>query len=159
VRVALCCSEPDVAVTVTNTVCAGEDDPPHPVKQVTPKAANASSRNVCAQRRFFQPSQQRPAASGTPGKSGPELCRTSAIAAEVEIVRVVVAAAPAGITLAGEKLHDAPDGSPEQLNETAEANPFCGVMDTVVVPLDPDATVSAVGESETLKSGAGRLMV
>jgi hypothetical protein len=50
-------------------------------------------------------------------------------------VSVVVAAVPAGVTVAGEKLQDAPEGRPEQLNVTAELKPLAGVIDIAVVAL------------------------
>jgi hypothetical protein len=77
----------------------------------------------------------------------------------VVTVSIVEAAAPEGVTLAGAKLHDAPEGSPEQLSETAEANPPCGVTVVVTVPLCPALTVSDVGETEAEKLCAGRLIV
>ena len=80
-------------------------------------------------------------------------------AAVVETVSVVDAVDPDGVTLVGLKLHDAPEGSPEQLNETAEANPFSGVTDTVVFPGWPDEMLSDDGETATEKSAGGRLMV
>jgi hypothetical protein len=78
--------------------------------------------------------------------------------ADAEIVSVVVAAAPVGVTVAGEKPHDVPDGCPEQAKETAALNPFCGVMVTVTMPLAPDAMVNADGETAMVKVG-GKLMV
>lgn len=77
----------------------------------------------------------------------------------VVTVSVVVTAVPEGVTVAGEKLHEAPVERSEQPKETAEANPFAGVTDTVVVLLCPAATVSAMGETAKEKSGAGKLMV
>ena len=71
----------------------------------------------------------------------------------------VVDVVPGGVTVAGEKLHDAPDGSPEQLNDTLEVNPFSGVTEIVVVTLCPTVTANAVGEAATEKSGWGRLAV
>jgi hypothetical protein len=44
------------------------------------------------------------------------------------MVSVVEATAPDGVTVAGAKLHEVPAGNPEQLNETAEAKPFCGTI-------------------------------
>jgi hypothetical protein len=78
---------------------------------------------------------------------------------EVVTVRVVEATPPDGITVAGEKLHDAPEGNPEQLNETVAANEFCGVTKTVVVPLCPAVTARDPGETATEKLGVGRIMV
>jgi hypothetical protein len=57
------------------------------------------------------------------------------VVAEVAIVSVVEADAPEGVTVAGEKLHDAPVGSPEQVKETPELNPFAAVTEIAVVPL------------------------
>jgi hypothetical protein len=40
---------------------------------------------------------------------------------------------PGGVTVAGEKLHDAPEGNnPVQLNETDELNPPTGLMVAMV---------------------------
>jgi hypothetical protein len=76
---------------------------------------------------------------------GPELWRRSAIDVGAVIVSVVVAIAPDedGVTVDGEKLHDAPEGSPEQLKVTMPENPFCGVTRTAVVPACPALTVSS----------------
>lgn len=161
-NVAVCCTwlapDPDVPVTVTVAVTGGgvEDDPPppQPVKRLSPITLTASRISNCTLRRFFQPSKQSAAASVAPGKSGLELGRTAAVVADVVTVSVVVAAAvPFGVTVAGEKLHDAPVGSPEQVNETAVSKPFCGVTDTVVWTLCPAVTVSDDGEAATVKSG------
>jgi hypothetical protein len=95
-----------------------------------------------------------------PRNSWREFWRTTLeAAAVVETVSVVEAAAPDGVTVVGEKLHEAPDGSPEQLNETAEANSLCGVTVTVVFPGCPYEMVRDVGDAATEKSGGGRLMV
>ena len=68
-------------------------------------------------------------------------------------VSVVEAVAPDGVMGVGEKLHDVPAGKPEQLNDTDELNPFCGVIRIVLVPLCPGTTVSDVGEAAIEKSG------
>jgi hypothetical protein len=47
------------------------------------------------------------------------LRRSSGVVVEVFTVSVVEAARPDDVILAGEKLHDAPAGNPEQLNETS----------------------------------------
>ena len=77
----------------------------------------ASSSNICNRRRFFQPMQQSASASAEPGKNGLGLRRRVDDVVEVEIVSVVEAAAPIGVTVAGEKPHVAPVGNPEQLND------------------------------------------
>jgi hypothetical protein len=87
------------------------------------------------------------------------LCNAAVVAA-IDTVSVVEAAAPAGVTVAGEKLHVAVEGNPEvQLKETAELNPFIGATEMLVVPLNPGATETEVGDADTEKSGTGRLMV
>ena len=68
-------------------------------------------------------------------------------------MRVVEAAAPDGVTVAGEKVQDAPAGNPEQVNETAELNPLAGVANNVVLPLLPAVIVREAGEVATEKSG------
>ena len=80
---------------------------------------------------------------------------------EVVIVSVVEAAAPDGVTVAGEKLHNAPEGSPEQANETVELNPLRGATEIAVVPLCPEFRLNDTGEADTEKSGkaGGELMV
>lgn len=78
--------------------------------------------------------------------------------AGTEIESVVVTAAPDGVRVAGEKLHNVPDRCPEHEKEVWALNPFCGLMVTVAAPLEPDAMVRADGEMETVKLG-GRLIV
>ena len=75
------------------------------------------------------------------------------MALEAATVRVVEAAVPEGVTVAGEKVHDVPAGNPEQLNETAELNPLAGVTETATVPLCPDLKAMDAGEAATVKSG------
>ncbi len=163
--VELCC-EPDVASTVTVDVEDGEADDPsieklllQPLTRPNPIRLTASS-STGKQRRFFQPKQHKTAPSAVKGNNGCPPWRRAALAVvAVVTVSVVEAAAPEGVTVAGEKLHDAPEGSPEQLNETGEANPPCGVAVVIAVPLCPAGTVSAAGETATENPCAGRLMV
>lgn len=158
-------SDPEVAFTVTVDVLGvGEDDPPpHPLSTLKPSTLTASIGSICKYR-FFRPRKHRATAKIAPGNSGPESRRMAPVVLDEETVSIVVTVAPAGVgvTVAGEKLHDAPGGNPEQLKETAESKPFCGTTDTVAGgPLCPDATVIDVGLIEMEKSGAGggRLMV
>jgi hypothetical protein len=72
---------------------------------------------------------------------------------------VVEAAAPDGVTAAGEKLHVVPTGKPEQLNDTDELNPLNGVTEIVLVPLCPGTTVSDAGTTVIEKSGVGRIFI
>lgn len=69
------------------------------------------------------------------------------------MVRAVEAGARGGVTVAGEKLHEAPDGNPEQLKETVELNPLAGVTVTVVAALSPAVTVIDAGLALTAKVG------
>lgn len=90
-------------------------------------ALTASRSSIC-KRRFFKPKQHKTPVSAAQGDSG-RPSRLSAAADEEAInFSVVEAAAPDGVTVGGEKLHDTPEGNPdEQLNDTAELNPFSGV--------------------------------
>jgi hypothetical protein len=54
-----------------------------------------------------------------------------------------------GVKVAREKLHEAPEGRPEQLKETGESNAFNGVIETVVVAVSPAVTVSDGDETAT----------
>jgi hypothetical protein len=162
--VELCC-EPDFASTVIVDVEDGEaDDPPieklllQPLTRPNPIRLTASS-STGKQRRFFQPKQHKTAPSAVTGNNGCPPWGRAALAVVVVTVSVVEAAAPEGVTLAGAKLHDAPEGSPEQLSETAEVNPLCGVTVVVAVPLFPAWTVSDAGETTTEKLCAVRLIV
>ena len=80
--------------------------------------------------------------------------RTAASALVVVTETVVEAAAPDGVTVAGEKLHEDPVGKPEQVNETGALNPFTGAMEIEAAALCPPVTVCDAGEVATLKSGA-----
>ena len=74
----------------------------------------------------------------------------------VSVVEVV----PGGVTVVGEKPHEAPVGNPDkQLNDTAELKPFAGVTVIVVFPLCPAVTVNDDGDGAMEKSGEGRLIV
>jgi len=77
---------------------------------------------------------------------------------EVETVSVVDADPPEGVTAVGLKLHDAPAGKPEQVNETAEENPFTGVTVTVTFPLCPCSTVSDDGLIELKEKSGSRIV-
>jgi hypothetical protein len=68
---------------------------------------------------------------------------------------VVLAAAPLGVTLLGEKLQDAIDGRPVHAKATAWLNPFTGVTVRVEVPGAPGATLNVAGLAESENPGAG----
>jgi hypothetical protein len=86
------------------------------------------------------------------GNRGPPGRWAVAIEAVVVTVSVVEATPPDGVTVVGRKLHDAPEGRPEQLNEIVELKPFAGVTEMEVVPFCPAVTVCDPGESATEKS-------
>jgi len=71
----------------------------------------------------------------------------------------VLAAAPAGDTVEGEKVQLSPSGCPEQLKLTVWPKPFCGVTVSVLVADCPDLTVTLAGEADSVNDGDGRLMV
>jgi hypothetical protein len=151
-------SAPDVAVTVTVEVTGvgvdGPDDPPpQPLRRPKPAALSAKSKSIGKRRRFLNPNQQSVMAKAVSGSIGSPLPRCSAVAADVVTV-TEVDAVPGGVTLAGEKLHDAPAGRPEeQANETAEANPPCADTEMVAVPLPPAVKAIVAGEAAIEKSG------
>jgi hypothetical protein len=58
-------------------------------------------------------------------------------------------------TEAGEKLHIAPEGNPEQMNETDPVNPFNAPTVMLAVPDPPLETVSEAGLRVIEKSGGG----
>jgi hypothetical protein len=62
---------------------------------------------------------------------------------------------PVDVTVAGEKLHVALLGRPEQVNATVAVGlkPFCGVNVTVSVPPLPAITASDDAETPSVKSG------
>jgi hypothetical protein len=68
------------------------------------------------------------------------------------IVEIIL---PVDVTVAGEKLHAASLGRPEQVSATVAVGvkPFCGVNVTVSVPLLPAFTVSDVTETPSVKPG------
>ena len=84
--------------------------------------------------------------------------RRAAAVEEAETVSVELAAAPDGVTVAGEKAQVPPAGNPVQLRVVADANPFCGVTLSVIVPLWLGEIVSDAGETAREKVG-GKLMV
>ena len=135
-----------------------EDPPPQADSRLSPAKLIVSTRRSCTLRRFLQPSRHRANVNVAPGRNG----RESRFVADVPVVTVSVvfaAVVPDGVTVAGEKLHAAPAGKPLHANVIAELKPFCGVTDTATVPLCPAVTVTAAGETPTVKDGGGRLIV
>ena len=152
------CTEPLDAITATVDVDAVErgviDSAPHPMHRPNPSAAASPISSGFKPRRFFRPKQQNTTASAELGKDGLELRGRAAVAVDAAMVSVVEATAPDGVKVPGAKLHEVPAGNPEQLNETAEANPFCGIIWTVAAPLCLAVTVIAAGKIVTAKGAA-----
>ena len=71
----------------------------------------------------------------------------------VEIVSVVVTPLPAGVTVAGLNVHDAPDGKPEQAKLTGELKPFCGNTITFTLPWPPELMVKEICEVASVNVG------
>ena len=162
-RGTVCCTAPEVATTETVEVTGlGLELPPQPESSVAPAEviASASSKSF-ALRRFLQPMQQRARASVAPG-SFPEngaWSRWRLAVLDAEMVRVVVATPPEGVTLGGANVQVAPAGRPVQLKVVAPVKPLCGVTEMVTVPLWPGSMVSEDTDVEMVNVGGGRLMV
>ena len=69
-------------------------------------------------------------------------------------VSVVVAAAPLGVTLAGEKIQLDSAGNPLQANVTVETTPFIGITEMENVALWPAWMIAELGEADSSKSPA-----
>ena len=106
----------------------------------------------------FRKNRNTPAASAVTGSHGVFFGCSSLACELAEIVRVVVADEPAGVTDAGLKLHVVPVSNPEQAKLTAELKPFCGVTVRVVVTCPPEEAVSEVGEAASVKF-AGEVLI
>lgn len=153
--------EPDVAVTVTVLAPAGvpglPDDfvPPPPQPTVMAVKPINSTRHKDIGSRFFLPKKNKAKARVIPPPAKGQVgMRFSLVAAVVAIVIVVVAAVvPLGVTVEGEKLHVAPDGSPEQAKFTAESKPFVGVTDKPTVALCPGITETLVEAAASVNDG------
>lgn len=148
----------------------GDDDELHPQIACPPTASNTANTNP--RKRLRLPTathgQSRTASNETdpsisplltrlpsPGPSSPE---TEATFTSVAIVIIVVAAAPFGVTLAGEKVQLAYAGRPLHANAVDAENVPTGVTLTVTLAEDPAAIVALAEESDSEKSGAGEIV-
>jgi hypothetical protein len=163
--VAVCCRDPEVAVTVTVEVTGVVPLPPPPplpppepepplqlISRESPSPLTANKTSIRSCRRLPRLKKSKAPTSTVSGNSGRFLLARTGVVEDVANVRVVEAVEPDGVTVAGEKPHDAPEGSPEQANETAELKPFAGVTEIDAVPLCPGVTVNDAGEAVTEKS-------
>jgi hypothetical protein len=147
VKVVVCVSDPEVAVTVTVDETGGGVDtaleaPLQPLSAVRPAAlVVASSNSVSKRLRRFQPKQQKATANTEPGKSGLESRCSAAAVAAVVTVSVVEYESPSDVSKVGEvKLHAAPLGNPVQAKVTGELKPLkppTSVAVMVAVPFCP----------------------
>ena len=82
---------------------------------------------------------------------------TVAVPAAAEAVAANVRIALADVAPA---LNDplTPVGRPMMLTVTVPAKPFCGVKVRVVVPVEPCATLSAVGDADNVNVGCGAMV-
>jgi hypothetical protein len=151
---------PSVAITLTVDAEEGVGvtmlSTPQPVHTPSPTAAATANTIICMPRRRFRPKQQKRSAAADTGTDGLELL-AGGVDAAVVTVMVTAVTVPDGVTSPGEKLHDAPTGNPEQVNEIGEENPFFGATRILAVPLCPALTVSSEGVTATEKFGTDPL--
>jgi len=159
-RVVVCEIVPEVAVTVTLAVVGPLGVVPHAVTMLRPTIPMARSRTTRTARRFLQPKRQRARAMVVPGKSGVELGRRAEDLKGTLTVKAVVPGPAVGVTVAGVKAQEDPEGSPEQAKLTAELKPLMGVTVRPTVPeSEPAGIVSADGLIAIVKLGGTMLMV
>jgi hypothetical protein len=158
-RVAECESEPELAVTVTVPDSGLEVPLPQALRPSRLIVATTHNIQTGLRRRRLKRRKHSVSARAATG-AYPDGCGGLLLALALAVrVSVVETAVPDGVTTAGAKLHEVPKSNPEQLNDTAELNPFSGVTEIVVVPLCPAAIASDGGETVTEKSCAAILMV
>src|SRR5271165_6148573 len=122
--VAVCVSEPDVAVTVTVAVVGGGGFvpplfpllPPHADSMTRPDDRSNSGIQRAIVRRFLQNRSDPAKTSVAPGRNGFRPGRAFDADALAEMVSCVVAALPEGVTVDGLNEQVAPAGRPEQAN-------------------------------------------
>ncbi len=160
---------------VTVEVCVDgplDTEPPHAVVLITRAMAKAITdkrtkrrRRFCARLRNQKPN---PRAAKVKGTRLPFDAGRSMADALPENVTVALSGAPAGVTVAGLKPHDTPEGNPEQAKATAVSKPFVGVtvmlavagVELVSVPLPGliDSEKSGGGGAETVTVTAGEVL-
>ena len=166
-RVVVYFADPAVAVTVTAEVTGGvvfagapeEEPPPQPLSKDRPAANTTSTHRDSQRRRFFHQSPPSESTRTDGGNSGAGPVGRAAVAEGAVIVTVVETGPLEGVTVAGEKLQDAPVGKPEQLKDTAALNPLRGVTEIVTEALCPGATVRDVADGAIVKPEAAAVTV
>jgi len=143
VRVAVCFTDPDVAVTVAVVVVVlvvvdELDDPPQPENRPRPARLMATSRSSLNRFRFLKPRKQSAAASVVMGSRG-RGARWSAAAVVDELMESeVLAEAPCETVIGlGLKVQLYPEGSPLHAKETVPVKLFCELTVNCVSPTVP----------------------
>ena len=135
--------------------------PPPPHAESIPSAAQtaASNSRPGSRRRLRKPKIQTAKARTDQVGNGWDRWGVAAARVSAVMVRMVVTAAPDGVTVVGENEHPAPGARPEQLKATCELKPFCGVTVRVTVPCPPEVRFSDEGDAVKVKLGGGMEMV
>lgn len=120
-----------------------------PVQTLSPTATSASRSGQPRLR--FQPNRQSVAAKIELGKNGLGLRFKDAVFIGLLMVSVVEAFPADRFTVCGEKLHETPAGSPEQLSETGEVNATCGVIMICTDALCPAVNAREAGLAAIVK--------
>src|ERR1035441_2825538 len=118
VRLVAGARSPCAAITLTVAWTGEVVFAPQPMQRPAPNMATAST-SICKPRRLRQPKQHRQTASAEPGNNALEPEREASRIGEVVIVSVDEAIEPDGVTVDGEKVHDAHEGNPEQVREVS----------------------------------------
>ena len=114
----------------------------------------AISNSSGAQSRFrLHPNKHNAAARIGPGENGLRERLKIAVVVVVFIVRVVEAGPADRLTVPGEKLHEAPAGSPEQAKVIAELNAPFGVRSMLAEALRPAVIAREAGFARTVRLG------
>ena len=166
VNIVVCDMEPEVAVIVTVEVSVEwllDEELPQAVAPIARAMAKAMidtrprrARHFRARRRNQRPNPRTARVKGArpPLKSGRAMADVLP-----ENVTVVLTGAPAGVTVAGLKLHETPEGSPEQAKVTAASKPLTGATVMLAVAGVELVSVPLPGLIDSEKSGAGAEMV
>lgn len=113
---------------------------PHPLSDARATIHNAGSTSNC-RLCFLRPTKHRATAASIEPEENRLKCCNAAVVLDVLIVSKVETGVPnGGVTVDGEKLHDAPAGNPEQLKETAELKSPTGVT-SIEIPARPPASM------------------
>ena len=135
-----------------------EEPPPHPLSKDRPATQAANMLTDSQRRRFFHQSPPSESTRTVGGNNGPGPVERAAFEEGAVIVTVVETGPPEGVTVGGEKLHEAPTGNPKQLKDTAALNPFRGVSEIDTEALSPAANVTDVVDGAIVNSAGAVTM-